>query len=150
MRFDNTLLCGSVVETVNGRGVKWLECNKSPATFEPYMKLLGIITVANVDCPPTHIFEYIKSRDVMWNEKGARASSDKLKEPYSNDYVRWVLSDLCNKRSISLPSKVTNDLDGHITEGLIKLLRTPAPKFNLYPVISLVEDEGTVFGRTKF
>lgn len=148
MRFDNTVLCGSVIKTVNGRVVQWKECNNSPAPFEPYLRLVGIITVANVNYPPTQIFESIRSLE--WKAEGARAGSDTLKEPYSNDYVRRVLLDLFYKRTISLPLNVNDDLDGHITDGLVKLMRTPASKFNLYPVISLVEDEGAVFGRTKY
>jgi hypothetical protein len=148
MRFDSIVWCGTVIETVNGRVVSWKECDKSPATFEPYLRLVGIITVANVDYSPSQIFESIKGLE--WKAENARASGDSLKEPYSNDYVRRVLLDLCNKRAISLPLNVKKDLDGHITEGLCKLLRTHASKFNLYPVISLVEDDDTVFGRTKF
>jgi hypothetical protein len=148
MRFDSIVSCGTVIETVNGRVVSWKECDKSPATFEPYLRLVGIITVANIDCPPSYILESIKSLE--WKAENALASNDGLKEPYSSDYVRRVLLDLCNKRAISLPLNVKKDLDGHITEGLCKLLRTHASKFNLYPVISLVEDDGTVFGRTKY
>ena len=150
-RYDNTVSCGTVIESVNGRVLSWRDCAKSPATFEPYLRFVGIITVAKVvdyDPPPSFILEYIKRME--WKAADSLASSDTLKEPYSNDWVCQALLHLCDRRTIGLPLNVKNDLDGHITEGLIKLLRNDASKFNLYPIISLVEDEETVFGRTKF
>jgi hypothetical protein len=148
MRFDNTVFCGTVIETVNGLAVSWRECPKSSATFEPYLKLVGIITVANVDNQPSQILESIQRLEMKGQD--VRASRDGLKEPHSNDYVHRVLLDLYNKRTISLPLNVKNDLDGYITAGLLKLLKNDGSKYNLYPIISLVEDEDPIFGRTRF
>ena len=147
MGFENNVSCGTVIESVNGRVVSWLEYKNSPAPPDPYLKLVGIITVATTNLSPSNLFQYIGSLE--WKAQDARASSDGLRESFSNDYVRRVLLHLCNNRIISLPFNVKNDLDGHITERLINLLRTNVPTFNSYPVISLVED-GTIYDRTRF
>jgi hypothetical protein len=147
MQFGDAVLSGTVIESVNGRVVSWKHSNKSPSSFEPYLRLVGVITVAKVNGQPSDIYESIKS--LGWKAQDARANSDSLKETYSNDYVCRALLDLCNKRTISLPSNMKNNLDGYITDGLCGLLRRPPTRFNVYHVVSL-EDEDTIFGRTRF
>jgi hypothetical protein len=147
MQFDDVVLSGTVIESVNGRVVSWKHSPKSPPSFEQYLRLVGVITVAKVNGQPSDIYESIKSLE--WKVQDVRPNSNSLKEIYSNDYVCRALLDLCNKRIISLPSNMKNNLGGHITDGLGKLLRRPATRFNVYHVVSL-EDEDTVFGRTRF
>ena len=148
MQFDNAVLSGTVIDTVNGRLVTWRICDRSPASFEPYLRLVGVITVAKVDYQPSAICESIKS--LVWNAQDVRVNSDSPnKEAYSNDFVCRAVLDLCNKRTISLSSNMKNNIDGHITDGLGKLLIKQSSKFNLFPVISL-EDEDAVFGGTRY
>jgi hypothetical protein len=136
MGFDHAVLCGTVIETVNGQVVSWREYSRSPTPLEPYLKLVGIIMVATVECQPINIYHSLGSLE--WKAQDTRASSDNFRERFSNDYVRRVLLHLCNNQTISLPFNVMNNIDGHIMEGLIRLLRTHVSEFNPYPVISLV------------
>jgi len=131
MWFRDTVLCGTVIESANGWVESWKECDRSPV--EPYLTLLGIIGVAKVEKTPTQVLRAISS--LRWTALDCRASGGSYKHPYSNDYVRRVVLHLCNKKIISLPQNVKNDLDWCITEILVKLRLRQASNFNVIPFV---------------
>ncbi len=147
-RFDNSVWCGAIIETVEGWVEKWKHCDKSPATLEPYLTLLGVITVKKVGEPLGDVYQSISS--LGWKAQNSRGGREGNKYPPSNDYVRRVLLHLCNDKIITLPPKVKNNFNMHVEERLSRFQEKHPPKFNQYPVIPLVEDEDIVFGRTKY
>jgi hypothetical protein len=144
MQFDDAVLNGTVINSVNGRVVSWRICDNSPAIFEPHLRLVGVIMVAKVDYQPSDVCRSIQS--LVWNEQDVRVNSNSLKEDYSNDFVCRAVLDLCNKRTINISSNMKNNLDGRITDCLDILLTKQGSNF---PIISL-EDGETVFGRTRY
>ncbi|KAI0282012.1 hypothetical protein BGY98DRAFT_1094616 [Russula aff. rugulosa BPL654] len=138
--FDIIELCGTVIETVNGWVESWRESGQSAAVFEPYMNVVGILTVGKVNQPPSHISASISS--LGWKALDDCVDRDSAKHRYSNDYVCRALLHLCNKKAISLKSNVKKNLDTYISDGLGRLeglpVRPTSP--NVYPVIPLDED----------
>jgi hypothetical protein len=141
-RFDSaTVWCGTVIESVNGFVESWNECDKSPATFAPYLSFLGIVMVEKVEKQASDIRQSISKLE--W-----KAQNPGDKYPPSDEYVRRVLLHLCTEKIISLPRRVKNNLSRHIIDRLSKLREKTLSKINVYPIIPIVE--GDVFiGRTK-
>jgi hypothetical protein len=144
MQFDDALLKGTVINGVNGLKVIWMTCDNSPAISDPYLRPVGVIMVAKVDYQPNDVLRSIHS--LVWKPEDVRVNSDTLKDAYSYDFVCRAVLDLCNKRIISLSSDMKNNLDGHITDCLGKLMMNQGFRF---PIISL-EDGNSVFGRTMY
>lgn len=148
MRFNGTVLCGTIAQTVNGRAVQWKECLMSPAVFDTCLRVVGIIKVATVCYAPLRLLGFIHG--LQWTQPNVHASSDDRTEPYSIDFVCRVLSYLCNAKVISLPVNVTMDLEGHLTQGLENLKKVQAAQQALlYPIISLVGDEDPIYGQRR-
>lgn len=144
VHFNIIRSCGMVIESVNGWVESWRP--NSPTAFEPYLILMGIITVAVVHKPASEISNTIHS--LGWNAQRARSSSngDSLMHRYSEDYVRRAILHLCQKRTIGLPLDESN-FDEFIMDSLVQIREKHASKPMSYHVISLVED---ISGRTNF
>ncbi len=145
MQFDTIELCGTVIETVNGWVESWKGCGNSPAHFEPYLNLVGILTIGMVNKPTDRISRTI--RNMKWRAQDALVHPDSLKHPYSNDFVRRALLHLCKKKTIRLPSNIKKYLDEYITDGLVKLRNNQESRPDLYSIISILGDRAPVFSR---
>ena len=143
-RFDSTVLCGTVIESVNGWVESWTKSEKSPATFAPYMSLLGVIMVEKVNMLADDIIRSISN--LPWKVKTSRV--DGYKYPPSHEYVLQVLLHLCKEKTITLPPRVKHNPEKHIKERLSKLQEKPVSKTNTYSIIPIVDGD-VVIGRTK-
>ncbi|KAF8506606.1 hypothetical protein F5888DRAFT_1629822 [Russula emetica] len=152
-RFDGSTSCGTVIETVGGWNVQWKACDKSPASFEPYLSLIGIITVAKVDQrhPGLSLRDVSQScSSLAWKAEDARRGphSHPLMHLYSSDYVKRVLFHLWGQGTISLPPDAGTYLDAYIRDAVFNIQEEQASRFNQYPIVSLLEDEEIVLGQT--
>jgi hypothetical protein len=149
-RFNSTVWCGTVIESVIGRSPGWVEswskCENSPATFSPHLFLLGIIKVDTVNEQPSDIIESIST--LAWKPQDVRGDDGGKKYPPSDEYVRQVILHLCNERVITLPPRVKITFATHIGERLSKLREKPASKINTYPIVPIGAGD-VVYGRTK-
>jgi hypothetical protein len=146
-RFDAAVWCATVIETVNGRVASWKLCDKTPATFEPYLTLMGIITVMKVKRSQDDIIRIIST--LGWNAQDYR--DDFESHEYAEDYVRRVLLHLCSQSVIRLSVTIKRDLDWQIELCFSELRKKRHEyKFNQYPVIPLMLDGDIVFGQTVF
>jgi hypothetical protein len=141
MHFDKDVLCGTAIQSVNGRTVSWKSSGRSPV-LDPYMTLEGVMAVTKVDEAPGFVYQSISS--LVWKAEHAVASRDGFKDVHSNDYACRVLVHLCNNRIIRLSLQVKKNLDVLITDGISKIRQQRAPTFK-YPIISLAGDEDTGF-----
>lgn len=110
---------GTVIQSVNGIVVKWTDSGRSPAVFEPYMTLEGVIDVMKVNKAPSQIWGFISN--LGWRAENVRISTSyprPLVEPYSSDYVCRALLYLCENNVISLPTEVQNHIEGLLDVGL--------------------------------
>ena len=145
MQFETIDLYGTVIDSVNGWVESWRRGGNPPTLFEPYLKLVGILTIGQVDKSPNHISSTISS--MGWKLPNACLSPDRLKHPYSNDYVCRALQYLCSKNTITLPHNIKIYLDGHITTGLDELRKYQESRPDLFSIISLPGGRDPVFFR---
>jgi hypothetical protein len=144
-------LCGTVIETVNGWVESWRESGRSPAVFEPYLKLEGILNVGKVNKPPSHISASISSHGWRAQDAVIDRESQRVINPYSNDYVCQAVLHLCRRRTISLPPAMIHweYICGNIMCGLfcIQEERREYPdifkpeSFDSFPIFPLVAPE---------
>jgi hypothetical protein len=116
--FKTIELRGTVMETVNGWVESWCQSGRSPAVFEPYLRLEGILHVAKVAKSPGHVSASIS--EMRWRPQNVRIDHDTAEyiHPYSTDYVCRALSHLCGKTTISILPNVMGGLSGCMLGGL--------------------------------
>ncbi|KAF8496152.1 hypothetical protein F5888DRAFT_1705908 [Russula emetica] len=147
---DGTISCGTVIETLEGWVVSWKNCVKSPAALEPYLNLMGVITVGKVDQRRQALPDTLRSiSNLIWNVRNApRVCSDNPRmHPYQIDYVKRVILHLCDLGTIS-PRVARSDLDTCIMVGVINigLEQESSGRIDIFPVVPILEDEDIAFG----
>jgi hypothetical protein len=148
---DGTISCGTVIETVRGWVISWKNCDRSPATLEPYLNLIGVITVGKVDQRHRALPDvYQCISDLTWNVRDAPhlCSDNPRMHPYPIDYVKRVILHLCDLGIIILPLVARSNLAGYIMVAVINIgeEQESSGRFDIYPVVSLLEDEDVAFG----
>ena len=151
IQFDDTVLCGTLAETVDGWAAYWRECPPNSPLCERYLSLMGIIKVATVGRSLMDVYNFIVMQDKATRDEIARANRRNRNGPGAGpkpfDYVHRVLSYLCNTGFINLPFTVRTNLDAYIAQRLENLKAVQAARHGLYPIISLEGNEDTIYGQ---
>ena len=128
--FNGIMLCGTVIDSVNGWVESWSWCRQSLTTLAPYLSVLGIIKVGKVCLSAKDIHRLISNK--VWTAQGGKRDA----YPPTQEFVRLNVLYLYNQRAISLPPSVMGNFIDHIT-GLshnLQRLHTGTQ----YSVISIV------------
>jgi hypothetical protein len=130
-RFNGTMLCGTLIDSVNGWVESWRWCRQSLTTLAPYLSVLGIIKVGKVDRPVRDIHHSIFNK--VWNAQDGKGGA---MYPPTNEFVRLNLLYLCNERTISFPPGVMDNFTNYIT-GLTRKLQEKhtGTQYSIIPIV---------------
>ena len=130
-QFNGTMLCGTLIDSVNGWVESWHWCRQSLTTLAPYLSVLGIIKVGQVFLSTRDTHQIISNQ--VWNAQGGKGGAV---YPPTDEFVRLNVEFLWNKRAISLPPSVMGNFKNYITGLTIKLREAhTGTQYSVIPIV---------------